>query len=171
MKYALFKVDEHATSFIRLFCFDYRVLKAAEIVNYINLCELALILLATLAVAQHAICCRFRAPLNRPSVTNAPTNCVEAFFIEGGGRGVVAGKKRGRERTKAWSTTYLKSIVGPAAELHDACLLVERKVFDINFAGAFVNRRRTPLDASCVVEGGLCGQRHLEVAIGTARQQ
>lgn len=47
--------------------------------------------------------------------------------------------------------THLKAIVGPAAELHDAGLLVEGKVLDVDLAGAFVNGRRTPLDASRVV--------------------
>lgn len=61
--------------------------------------------------------------------------------------------------------TYLESVVCPAAELHDACLLVEGKVLDIDFAGALVNGRRPPLDAPCVVQCCLCGQRHLKVAI------
>lgn len=64
---------------------------------------------------------------------------------------------------------HLKSIVCPAAELHDAGLLVEGKVFHVDFAGALVNRRRSPLDASCVIQRGLGGQRHLEIAIGAEK--
>lgn len=62
--------------------------------------------------------------------------------------------------------THLKAIICPAAEFHYTRLFVEWKVLDIDFAGAFINRRWPPLDAPRVVQSGLCGQRHFEIAIG-----
>lgn len=68
----------------------------------------------------------------------------------------------------AVSLPHLKTIVGPRAELHNARLLVEWEVFNIDFARRFVNGGRAPLDAARVVERRLRRQRHLEVAVGAA---
>lgn len=62
--------------------------------------------------------------------------------------------------------THLKAIICPTAEFHHTRLFVEWKVLDIDFAGALINRRWPPLDAPRIVESGLCGQRHFEIAIG-----
>ena len=66
---------------------------------------------------------------------------------------------------------YLKTIVSPAAELHDASLLVERKVLDVHLAGRVVDGRRLPLHFARGHQGGLCGQRDLEVAVGAERRR
>lgn len=63
---------------------------------------------------------------------------------------------------------YLKPVVGPRAELHNARLLVEWEKFDVNFAGGLVNGGRTPLDAARVVKRRLRRQSHLKVAVGAA---
>jgi len=65
--------------------------------------------------------------------------------------------------------THLKAVVGPAAELHHAGLLVEGKVLHVDLAGALVNGRRSPLDASRVIQRGLGGQGHLKVAVGAGK--
>ena len=61
--------------------------------------------------------------------------------------------------------TYLEPIVGPAAELHDAGLLVEGKILDVHLTGAVVDGGRPPLHLPGAVEGRLGGQRHLEVTV------
>ena len=59
----------------------------------------------------------------------------------------------------------LKSIVRPAAELHNAGLLVEGEILDVHLTGAVVDGRGFPLHQPLAVEGRLGGQRHLEVAV------
>ena len=63
--------------------------------------------------------------------------------------------------------THLESVVSPAAELHDARLLVEGEVLDVHLARRVIDGRRTPLDQPRVEQGRLGGQGHLEVAVGT----
>lgn len=63
---------------------------------------------------------------------------------------------------------YLESVVGPGAELHDAGLLVEGEVLDVDLARGLVDGGRAPLHAPRVVQRRLGGQRHLEVAVRTA---
>ena len=59
----------------------------------------------------------------------------------------------------------LKSIVGPAPELHDTGLLVEGEILDVHLAGAVVDGGGPPLHLARTVEGRLGGQRHLEVTV------
>lgn len=63
---------------------------------------------------------------------------------------------------------HLKTVVGPRAEFHNARLLIEGEVLDVDLAGRFVNGGRAPLDATRVVERRLRRQRHLEIAVGAA---
>lgn len=63
---------------------------------------------------------------------------------------------------------YLESVVSPATELKNACLLVEGKIFHVYFAGRLVNGGWFPFDKPLVVDGRLGRQRYLEVAVGTA---
>ena len=65
---------------------------------------------------------------------------------------------------------YLESIVGPAAELHDAGLLVEGEVLHVHLAGGVVDGGRLPLHPPLVVQGRLCGQRHLKVPVRTGEK-
>ena len=65
---------------------------------------------------------------------------------------------------------YLEAVVGPATELHDAGLLVEREILDVHLTGRMINGRRFPLNQSGVEQGGLRGQRHFKVTISTERK-
>ena len=66
------------------------------------------------------------------------------------------------------SHRYLKAVVRPAAELHDAALLVEGEPLDVYLAGGLVDGRRLPDHLSVVAQSGLRHQRHLVVAVSTA---
>ena len=46
---------------------------------------------------------------------------------------------------------HLEAVVGPAAELHDAGLLVEGEVLHVHLAGGVVDGRRPPLHLECIV--------------------
>ena len=63
--------------------------------------------------------------------------------------------------------TYLEAVVGPAAELHDAGLLVEGEVLHVHLAGGVVDSRRLPLHPPVPVQRGLGGQSNLKVAVST----
>ena len=65
---------------------------------------------------------------------------------------------------------YLESVVGPAAELHDARLLVKGEVLDVYLARRLVDGGRLPLHQAVEPDGGLGGQRHLEVAISAGKR-
>ena len=67
-------------------------------------------------------------------------------------------------KSSIWGT-YLKPVIGPAAKLHDAGLLVEGEVLDVHLARRVIDRRRLPLHLPGGHQGGLGGQRHLEVAV------
>ena len=67
--------------------------------------------------------------------------------------------------------TYLESVVGPAAKLHDARLLVKGEVLDIHLARRVVDCGRLPLDLARRHEGRLRRQRDLKVAIGARRKK
>jgi hypothetical protein len=69
---------------------------------------------------------------------------------------------------KNWNT-YQVSVIGPGAEFHEAGLLVEGKVLDVNLAEGLVNGRRLPRDLARVVEDGLGHYGHLVVAVGAAK--
>ena len=68
-------------------------------------------------------------------------------------------------------SVYLESVVGPAAELHDAGLLVEGKVLDVHLATRVVDRRRLPLHLPRRHQRRLRRQGHLEIAVGAARKR
>ena len=65
------------------------------------------------------------------------------------------------------NSLHLEAVVGPAAELHDAGLLVEGEVLHVHLAGGVVDGRRLPLHQTLAVQRRLGGQRHLEVAVST----
>ena len=65
---------------------------------------------------------------------------------------------------------YLKAVIGPRTELEDAGLLVEWEVLHVDLAGWLINGRGLPLDQSLMVDGGLRGQGHLEVAVRAASE-
>ncbi len=67
------------------------------------------------------------------------------------------------------TSSYLEAIIGPAAELHHAGLLVEWEILDVHLTGGMVNSRRSPLDLARVHQSSFCGQGHLEVAVSTAK--
>ena len=63
---------------------------------------------------------------------------------------------------------HLKPVIGPAAKLHDASLLVEWEVLNVHLARGVVNGRGPPLHQAGVEQRCLRGQGHFEVAVGTA---
>lgn len=65
----------------------------------------------------------------------------------------------------------LVAVVGPAAKLHDARLLVEREVLHVHLAGRVVDGGRPPLHQARVEQRRLRRQRHLEVAVGAGRKE
>lgn len=65
---------------------------------------------------------------------------------------------------------YLKAVIGPRTELEDTGLLVEWEVLHVDLAGWLINGRGLPLDQSLMVDGGLRGQGHLEVAVRAASE-
>jgi len=67
--------------------------------------------------------------------------------------------------------THHITVVGPGAELHETCLLIEGKVFDINFAKGFVNGGRFPHHFARVMKNCFCHYCHFIVAIGAARKK
>lgn len=75
-----------------------------------------------------------------------------------------------KSQNKLAASSYLKAIVCPRTELHDAGLLVEGEVLDVDLARGLVDGGRAPLHAARVVQRGLRRQRHLEVAVRTVRQ-
>jgi hypothetical protein len=64
--------------------------------------------------------------------------------------------------------TYLESIVGPRSKLHEARLVIEGEVPDVDFARRFENGRRRPQYFACVVQHGFCHRRHHVLAVGAA---
>lgn len=61
---------------------------------------------------------------------------------------------------------YLEAVVSPRAKLHDARLLVERKVFYVDLTRGFVYGRWLPFDPPCVIQRRLRCQRYLEITVG-----
>ena len=53
------------------------------------------------------------------------------------------------------SVAYLEPVVGPAAELHDAGLLVEGEVLHVHLATGVVDRGGLPFHEAGVEQGGL----------------
>ena len=67
--------------------------------------------------------------------------------------------------------THLEAVVGPAAELHDAGLLVEGEVLHVDLARGLVDGWRLPLHEAVVPQRRLSGERHLEVPIRAGKWQ
>lgn len=62
-------------------------------------------------------------------------------------------------------TPHLKTIVGPRAKLHDAALLIKRKILNIDLTGGLVESWRFPGNISFVCDNRLCHQSHLIVSV------
>lgn len=77
----------------------------------------------------------------------------------------------GAKYRKGDPKTYLKTIVCPRSELHDASLFIEGEVFDINFTAGLVYRWRLPLHKPVVLKRRLSGECYFEVAVRAARGQ
>lgn len=67
------------------------------------------------------------------------------------------------------TATNLKTIVSPATKFEYASLLIEGKIFDVDLARRFVDRRRFPFDQTLVVDGRFGCQCHFEVTIGARK--
>lgn len=65
---------------------------------------------------------------------------------------------------------YLEAVIGPRTKLEDAGLLVEGEVLHVDLARWLIYGRRLPLDQSLMVDCGLRGQGHLEVAVRAASE-
>ena len=65
------------------------------------------------------------------------------------------------------SEDYLKSIVGPASELHHTGLLVEGEILDVHLAGAVVDGGGFPGNIPSVEESCLGGQCYFKVSVST----
>ena len=74
-----------------------------------------------------------------------------------------------RRSDRGTCKVYLVTIVGPAAEFHEARLHIKREVADVDFTGGFENGRRCPSDFPTTVKHCLCHGCHYVVAI-SARQ-
>ena len=68
-------------------------------------------------------------------------------------------------------TTHLVAVVGPAAELHVAVLLVEGEPLDVDLAGGLVDGRRLPVHLARVPQRRLRHQRHLVLAVRAERTE
>jgi hypothetical protein len=62
-------------------------------------------------------------------------------------------------------TPHLKTIVGPRAKLHDAALLIKRKILNIDLTGGLVDSWRFPGNISFGCDSRLCHQSHLIVSV------
>lgn len=62
-------------------------------------------------------------------------------------------------------TPHLKTIVGPRAKLHDAALLIKRKILNVDLTGGLVDSWRFPGNISFVCDNRLCHQSHLIVSV------
>lgn len=63
--------------------------------------------------------------------------------------------------------THLISVISPGAELHEASLLIEGKVPDINLAAGLEDGRRGPDHFASVVENGFGHRGNHILTIGT----
>jgi hypothetical protein len=62
---------------------------------------------------------------------------------------------------------YLKAIVRPRPELHDARLLVKREILDVYLARGLIDGRWLPFHATSVVERRLRCQSDFKITIST----
>lgn len=62
--------------------------------------------------------------------------------------------------------TYHVSVVCPRTELHEACLLIEGKVLDVDFTEGFVDGGRFPNDFARMMKNRFGHYCHFVVAIG-----
>lgn len=81
-----------------------------------------------------------------------------------------AGRETGLNDLTATMRIYLEAVIGPRTKLEDAGLLIEWEVLHVDLAGRLIYGRRLPLDQSLMVDGGLRGQGHLEVAVRAASE-
>ncbi len=65
----------------------------------------------------------------------------------------------------------LETVVRPAAKLHDARLLIEGEVLDVDDAGGLVDGGRLPLHQAVVPQCRLGRQSHLKVAVGAGKEK
>ena len=61
----------------------------------------------------------------------------------------------------------LESVIGPRPDLEEAGLRVVREILDVHETGRLVNGRRHPMDQARVVDGRLCHEGDLVVAVRT----
>ena len=64
--------------------------------------------------------------------------------------------------------SYHESVVGPAAEFHDALLVVEREPGDVDFAGALENARRLVIATAVVAHHHVRLERVVEAFVSAA---
>ena len=68
-------------------------------------------------------------------------------------------------------TPHLTAIVGPRAKLHEAALLIKRKILDINFTGRLVDSWGFPGNVSFECDSRLCHQSHLIVSVRATKKK
>ena len=79
--------------------------------------------------------------------------------------------RKGESRTNIEAQVdYLKSIISPASKLHDASLLIERKILNIHLTGRMVDGWRLPFNQTIVVKSCLCSERHLKITVSTKKE-
>lgn len=66
-----------------------------------------------------------------------------------------------------WDISYLETIICPASKLHDACLLIKGKEFDVHFTRRMVDGRWLPLHFPRMHQSGLRRKSHFEISIST----
>ena len=66
---------------------------------------------------------------------------------------------------------HLKTIVGPRTKLHDAALLIKRKILNIDLTGRLVDSWRFPGNISFECDNRLCHQSHLIVSVRATNKQ
>lgn len=69
------------------------------------------------------------------------------------------------------NTPHLKTIVGPRSKLHDATLLIKRKILNIDLTGGLVDSWRFPGNISFECDNRLCHQSHLIVSVRATNKQ
>ena len=62
---------------------------------------------------------------------------------------------------------YLKSIVGPASELHITILIIEWEPSNVNLTSRFENSRRNVSTTSCICHHDIGWECSIELLIGT----
>ena len=68
---------------------------------------------------------------------------------------------------KTMQNVYLKSIVGPASELHITILIIEWEPSNVNLTSRFENSRRNVSTTSCICHHDIGWECSIELLIGT----